>query len=425
MLRVNAKRIFKTISGLAAANIFSQGVQLAAQPWLARMYAPDQFGLVGQFTALTSIISIFGTWQIHNYLVLIKEKAEVQRMTRVGFSLTHLMSVLVLLVFLAFSSSIYGVQSNGELAVLTMILVVVICYASLLRGSLTAEGHFKEMMRYIVVRGAVIISTQFLFGKIGVAHGLIYGIILGELVAQASFLYKMLSEFQFNSFVETLSEIKKSFQQHREFMISGTMQEFISVTALMTPLYFIGRVYGNNMGGQFALAYRIIWAPFLLFVQSFSPILYHYISKLDPRQLNSSFILNPYVALLIFSIFSAISFPLMKPVFYLLFDQRWKIAGEMSSWISLWALSFVFSLPFRICYRTLNKQRVQLYVDTATLTLTAVVFMVGTIISDRQITPIVCVIAILQNLCIILLSKRFIVQNIQKLNQLNLISVNH
>jgi lipopolysaccharide exporter len=418
MLRVNAKRIFKTISGLAAANVFSQGVQLVAQPWLARMYAPDQFGLVGQFTALTSIISIFGTWQIHNYLVLIKEKSEVQRMTRVGFSLTHLMSIVVLLVFLVFSSSIYGVQANSnlELAILTTVLVVVVCYASLLRGSLTAEGHFRDMMWYIVVRGAVVILVQFLFGRIGILHGLIYGIIIGELVAQSRFLLTALSDLRRFTFSQPIKEIKVSFQRYREFMVSGSIQELVSVTALMAPLYFIGKVYGHETGGQFALAYRMIWAPFLLLVQSISPILYHYISKLNSSQINSNQILNPYINLVVFVVFSALCFPFIGPVFDFAFDEKWALAANMSSWIFLWAFSFFCALPFRVCYRILNKQRIQLYVDAVTLITVAVVFIVDGI-SNYQIVPMVCLIAIVQNLIIVLLAKRFILQNASSLQK--------
>lgn len=398
-------KLIKAFSGLAIVNAVSQIIQFLAQPVLTRLYSPEEFGILAQITVISTVIAIFGTLQIHNYLVLAKNERELQRMVCVAVTLTTVICIAAFFFLLKLAPLIYGSETHDEFAVLTCLFVMTICYGSLIRGIQTFNGDFKRMMSYIIIRSVILIVAQFLLGLEGVKHGLIYGLLLGEVGAQVFVGIKSFSILKNISISEGILNIKQVFRTQKNIVIFASLQELIAVAVFMLPLYLISRFYGNMAGGQFAIAHKIAWTPILFFAQSISPVFMKYASNIKVSKLRKNISLNLLVSFLLFLFLSGLSLLYMKPLFMSFFDERWRLASDLCALIGVFSASYLCAFPYRICFRILNKQQFQLFVDAVSLIFLVLIFSKSHYFSLTLTVQAVVIVGVVQNIFAAILAK--------------------
>lgn len=400
--------MIKAISGLVLVNAFSQVVQLGAQPFLARLYSPEQFGLLAQLTVISSIISIFGTVQLHNYLVLANDDRDMCRMVGAGIALTNIICLVSLPILVVTSSEVYGPETDVGLPILTCLMVLTSCYGSLLRGIQTALGRFRCMMRYLLVRASVLVAAQVACGLENIENGLIYGLLIGEVCAQIAVCTKLLNLIGGISLSQAAVNARHVFRTHREFIVAGTLQELVSLAVFMVPLYLMSRVYGNAAGGQYAMAHKMGWAPILLLAQAISPVFMKYASAMNKPDLHRSAYLNLHVFFAVFIFCSTISLLAVEPLFLAIFGATWSVAASICAWVGVLSASFIAALPFRICYRILNRQRIQLLIDAVALVLVGIIFYFSPHFSLVEMAQAVVGIGVVQNATLSVVAKRYL-----------------
>ncbi len=390
--------MLKVIGGLAIFNVIGQFLQFAAQPLLARLYTPADFGVVAQVIFLTSVCSILGTLQIHNYLILEKDSLNRQRMESAGYIIAFSFSLVSSLFFYFFSGFIFGPGVDAKVPFFASIILFLTCVANMFRGSLTADGDFRPMMVYTVVRSFALIITQCVAGWLVFENGLLYGFILGEVfaffAARPRYFYGVLECVFFPKIRNAFS----AFCKELKFFLTGTVQELVAVAVALLPLYFIGRAYGNEVGGFFAMAHKLAWAPVLLASQSISSVLYRHLSSFPLASLAKSRVINPIFTIPIFLVSSAIAFFFMPLVFDLFFEKIWSAAGEMSAWLCLAAFSFLAALPARLVYRILKLQKMQLLIDLLALMVLCSTFFLADEIDAGGVVKLVAITGVIQNI---------------------------
>lgn len=359
---------FKAIGGLAAANSSAQLLQLLAQPFLARIYSPAQFGILAEVVSISTILAVIGTFQLNHYLVLEKNDQARTELIQLGGTLALISAVTTLFILnVALASSTTLDLSRFAIAS-SSVLVLSYCYANILRGILTSESLFKTLAAYTLARGLLITVSQFTLAYLSVGNGLLIGMLIGEILAQILLLttgkisapfYPVFKDF----FNRTATLIKKK----PAFFVAGTLQELASSAVFVLPLILISQLYGKDSGGQFALAHRMTWAMILLVAQSISPVLFRHFASLRITDLQIHRLLDIKLVFALLALAGPTAFFISGHAFTFLFDQKWEEAARMSSWVSIWAVSFIVSLPFRVCCRVLARQPLQLSVDTLAL----------------------------------------------------------
>lgn len=91
----------KNAGKIMTGTVLSQAIPIFAAPVLARLYAPADYGLLGLYMSVTSLISIFSTLQYTNAIIVATNDDEARSIMNLCIRLTTLFSALTLLLSFA------------------------------------------------------------------------------------------------------------------------------------------------------------------------------------------------------------------------------------------------------------------------------------------------------------------------------------
>lgn len=398
-------KLIKAIGGLAAANALSQLLQFLAQPLLARFYTPIHFGQIAEVVALANILAVIGTLQIHNYLVIEKNNQKSQHLVRLGGTLAFFAGATTLLFLYLTLTFTTTLDMSGAALISTSVLVLTYCHANIIRGLFTANSSFKILAVYSLTRSGIIVFSQLVLAKFSQENGLLIGLLCGEILAQVALLASRKTCTIFHVLVDGFfTDLIKLVRSRPVFFLAGTAGEIVASAAFSLPLILIVQLYGHSAGGQFSLAHRMTWAPFLLLTQSIAPVLYRHLASLTSKDLTANTLLRITPSLFLFLIGGAFSFLASQWLFSKLFDATWNEAMEMTGWVALWGISFCTAFPYRICYRTLSRQHVQLALD-ALIIVAILLISYSPPTSATTFVQFVCIVGVIQNWALIFMMR--------------------
>jgi O-antigen/teichoic acid export membrane protein len=397
------KSILNLVGILVSGSALAQLLQLLSHVLLARIYGASQFGILAQVSAVGSIIAVASTLQMHQAMVLPRSIEESGDLFATGFFASTLISIISLIALSIWKNNVFGNASSSLLPLFCAFFALALCYGNLLRGWQTARGNFKILSIFTIIHSVFIVFFQVNLGLLKIDNGLVYGILIGEFVTSLFFLLLNYAP-KISSFTQLLihpPRILKNIKAYYQFSFVGTIQELVSVSVLMLPLFMFSRAYGEDVGGQYAMANKFAWAPVLLVGNAFTQVVFHNFSGLSINSLWASSMLKfgkMSISVLFLGSAGALIFPFMLP---LILGNQWMMAGELGGWVLIWATFFFLSIPYRVCYRVLRRQSTQLVIDALILFTLFILFSYSLKISPLVMMGCVAIMAILQNLLLI------------------------
>lgn len=377
--------MLNNIKKLLLGNGLAQAIQFGSILILSRIYYPADFAILTQAQSIATLLAVVATLQMHLSIPISQNRVEVLRVVRVIESLAIVLFVL----------SMPIAAMLGKVYVYALILTLAIAISNTCNSYLVFSGDFSRLSGFYVKRALLIVGVQFGCALLSIKDGLLWGGILGEVVTAVYLRYKSFGMvgicLRFSSIFETIVRLKS-------FSLYGTLQELTSVAAFYAPLILFSSIYGADIGGQYAMVNRLVWAPTILLTSSVAQVLYHQFGKRPPNSDDSGSIKYLFLdkRLLVAGILAcAISFQL-KDVYLYVLGSQWGLASEMLPWGVVWGLLFLMSIPFRVAGRVLHLQRYQLLVDGITFTLICLIFYFSGLESIAIMRALVAV-ALLQN----------------------------
>jgi O-antigen/teichoic acid export membrane protein len=387
--------MFRKLSWLVFAVGSSQAAQLIMQPVLAKYYEPHEFNLLGQIISLGSLLVILANAQIHTCILVCGQTSDRQALFYAGFVAVTIFTALIV----TFGGLLYMAgrpPMASMLCVYTGLMVWFLGTSNLLLSYFAAEGDFRRHGFFSLTRGISIPIFQLLFAVILMPTGLVIGILAGETVARVVGKDIFLSPQHKTTRTRALSALAK----YRKVITFGTLQEMVAVAALMLPLYYFTTFFGEDVGGNYALAFRIAWAPSILIAGSLSAVLLRDLADRTEDQLLKWDVKSAIEPIVIFLATCSAYYLLIIPAFAWWLDDRWAVAVGMLSWISLWVSSYLAALKIRQIYRVLHLQKWQLAVDLFVAVCILIAYIIG---KDNWTTflRLTCLIGVIQNFLLV------------------------
>lgn len=357
------------IKKLMLGNGLAQLLQFGSILILSRIYQPSDFGLFAQVQSIAMVGSILVTLQLHLTIPLSRTQAAALR------TVQHVQMLCLILFLAALLPAIWF----GEMVFYALVLSLFLGLANTYTGYLVYSGSFGKMSFFYVLRAIFIIVMQIGFACFYFENGLVLATLLGEVL---SALYLRIIKIEFIEKVETkFEDIRTIISDNKPFALYGTIQEIVSVSAFYAPLFLFSVKYGEGVGGQYAMASRLIWAPIVLVSSSIAQVLSHNYSKQHlngPMHITGH--LRPRICLLL--VFVCVAGFVAQPVFRELLGKPWDMASQMLPLQLIWGVAFIMSTPFRVACRVLRMQRYQLLTDAVTLA------AIASILLTWQLSPI-------------------------------------
>jgi len=357
--------VFAQIKKLLLGNGLAQGLQLGSLLVLSRIYAPADFGLLAQVQSVATLLAIAATLQLHLVVPLTSDEAQARAcVVSVEFI------CLALLCLAAVPALLHGAHLPYAI-----VLAACIGLSNTYNGYLVYSGSFGQLSAFYVARAVIVIAFQLLLAAAHVPHGLVWAAIAGELCAA---LYLRQAKVGLKGLpVVNPAEAWSLARKFRAFSVFGTLQELTSASAFYAPLILFATTFGKDVGGQYAMTNRLVWAPVVLVSGSLAQVLYHRLGKNPPTSMK--ILLPPRQLLLSIGAVSALaglSFLLERPTQWALGPQ-WALAGEFVPPMVISGCAFLMSIPFRVTCRVLHLQRLQLTLDVLLLASIYAVFASG------------------------------------------------
>ena len=369
---------------LMLGNGLAQALQFFSIIVLSRIYSPGEFGTLAQIQSIATAATVIFTLQLHLSIPQCTDLTQAQTNTKntqticfIFFLITAPVSIIL-----------------GDAYIFSSLLALLLGFNNTTTSLLVFKGDFGSISRFYFFRAASIVTLQIALSWLPISYGLVIGIVSAEFMAAIYLQARAFGSIQF-----PLCNPKQALvlaRRLKAFSIYGTAQEIISVSAFYAPVFMFVEIYGEDTGGQYSMASRLVWAPVVLMSGSLSQILQHRFGRQGAQgiwELRHLFLQKKVIAAT--AALCIIPF-LTENLLVSILGEGWQTAVKMISPHLIWGSIFLLSTPFRVACRILHLQSYQMRVDGFMLLLIIALFF-G--VTPSALTAMWClvIIALIQN----------------------------
>lgn len=365
----------------------AQAIPLIGSLFIARIYAPSDFGLFSTWMAIVMTAAVVVTGRFEMALG-VENDGRPRRFALVSILITIIFICSILWI------AVIGVYFlSSQLHNLGLGLVLMFFPATLLAAAIqtwqafaAAEGLYRDLSiiritQSIGVTGVQIAVGMFFPNAETLAFGYVFGVIISTCIA--AYLMPIGSEF-IGSWRKLKRRLGIFWLRHRNFPKFALPADFINTAAGMIPLLVITSRFGEDSSGYFALTMRVLGAPIGLLGAA----------VLDVFKRNSSLsymkhghcrdeYVNAFKLLAFGGVVLALGVIfLSEPLFVFAFGKSWQQSGTLAIWLMpLFAMRFVAS-PLSYVFYIAGKQHIDLMWQCALLGMTLAAFFLPTDFED-------------------------------------------
>ncbi|PBB06462.1 lipopolysaccharide biosynthesis protein [Salimicrobium humidisoli] len=272
----------KTLHGLLWSFIellSRQGIQLIIQIILARLLAPEHFGVIGMVTIFIAVSTAFVQSGLDQ--ALIREKAPGDKDYSTVFYFNLAVSILVYAISFYFAPLIAQFYDESKLVgILRVIMLVVVINAvsSIQRVFLIRKVDFKTQTKISLISGLSAGAFAISFALMGLG---VWSLVIQQIVMKFTEMILLLYNNRWApSFIFDFYLFKKYFNFGYKLLLSSI------IDIIYKNIYFviIGKVYTLNQLGYYTNASKIRDVASLAVTQSIQKVTYPVLSKMNDDQ---------------------------------------------------------------------------------------------------------------------------------------------
>lgn len=256
--------LFRNILTLATGTAGAQLVAVLLQPFLRRIFAPEDFGAYAVYLSLTGILAVMGTLRYEPAVVQPEKKADAVNLVFLAFYLNLVFCLLLTLAAMAFHRPLADFLNldrpyAGWLLFVPAGVFLLGTYQSM-NYFLVRQKAFKAISLNKGMRRIVEGGIQLAAGQWRVGTGLVIGDIGGQLANVLSGLRQILSKgfsFSQHSFRRQRA-LAREYADHPLYFMAPMA---LNVVCLMLPTIFINKFYSQETAGFFDLTRLVLVIP--------------------------------------------------------------------------------------------------------------------------------------------------------------------
>lgn len=399
------KNLLVVMSGTALAQVLG----FALSPIISRIYSPTDFGIFGSFYAILGVIAAGITLEYSQALMLPKKKEDAFGLFVISCLLTLLIGGLFLLICIAAPGFILSFikDSNGWILVLLIVGIVGAGINLTFQSWCIRVKAFKHTSASQVIRSLSANGTQLGLGFLkGGPIALIFGVILGNILATLSLTRVVLRESKALWSYTRLNRLWQLAKEYRDFPIYSASTNMINSLSVGLPIFLLTHFYGIAVAGAYAFGIRIIQAPMELVLRALRQVLYQKASE----TYNEGGLLVPLYLKITGGLFAIGALPSIiliiwaPQIFTWIFGIQWYTAGVFARSLVLWLLFMFCNLPAVLFSRIIRmQQKMFLFNQSLLITRASALVIGGMYLSASQTVFLFSVVGAAMNIAYIIM----------------------
>jgi lipopolysaccharide exporter len=362
----------KNLSVVMTGTAVAQAIGFALSPVVSRLFTPQDFGIVGSFTAVLGVVATFVTLQYSNAIILPKEDKDAASVLAVSITCAALFSLLLLTACLVAPQAINGIMRTT--GVWALALLVLATFVTGVNQSFQAwcvrSKAFKRTSASQVLRSVSSNGSQVGAGVLGLGSvGLVISAVLADVVATVNLAVTTIRDWRRLKHHVSWPHMRALATEYRDFPIYNASMNCINALSLGLPALLLTQSYGLAVTGAYAFAMRILSTPMSFVLTALRQVLLQKATE-DHNQGRVLYPLYLKASCGLFAVAvlpSALIFIFAPRLFAWLFGQQWALAGEFSQSLILWLLMMFCNVPATLFARIIRIQRQMFFYDIALL----------------------------------------------------------
>jgi O-antigen/teichoic acid export membrane protein len=333
------RNVFTLVFGTSLAQLLT----FLMYPLISRLYTPDAFGVFGVFLSVTGMVALIATGRYELSIILPSTKNDAYNLFGLSFLINSAVSLLSLLVVAVIYLS--GFHFGSEYNMLQTALwlappVIFLTSASnILQNWFIRSKSFKLLSASKIITSIANNGIAVLLGLVSAGFwGLLAGLIVSLLFVTGFFMLNFWRNNAQKDLTFNKHLCKTLAHKYSDFPKANTWHALSDMFQSQGIIYFLAIFFSSGTVGLYAFAMRILQAPVMLIVNSFSQVFYQSASE----RYNRNEDLMPLLKSTVLKV-SAVSLPVMAvlmlfgpDIFALVFSEKWREAGVYARILAPW-----------------------------------------------------------------------------------------
>lgn len=353
--------ILTMLTGSMVASSFS----VIAQPILARLYAPEDFGMLALFVSLVALLAPIGSLRYSDAIMLPRRDAEA---ANVFWLATLLSGALIVLVtsLLLFRHEIAAWKGDPTLATWLLLLpptILGLRARSLIRVWVLRQNRFPVASSGDVVNNFTLFFTR-LTGGIPPLYtgpaGLIVSLPFGHLAT--SWWYARHVDWRPLLRAFSWRWIGALAARYRRFPLLSMPSMLLNTALSYMPVAVVSWAFGNEVSGHYWQAFLNFFIPLTILSSSVQHVFFVRAAEAVQHGTLAPLVRDIYDRLVLVGLFPCLGALIVAPgVFSVVLGAEWRVAGEYLRILAPWFFLAALCSPLTRIFDVREKQRADLF----------------------------------------------------------------
>lgn len=358
--RLLRSEFIKNTSTLVTGTVIAQLIPILIQPFLRRYYSTEIFGAYAVYMSLIGIFYGVASFRYEQAIILPKDDKEAINIMFLAQILNLLFSIFIAGLIIFFKAYILKFINLSEEYVIFLLFVPIGTFLFNMFQSinlwLIRKKSFITVSKNKLVRRSSEGVFQLVFRYLKYSNGLIIGDFLGHIM---NIIYGIIqinrNGFNIKYFKHSL--VKYVLFKYSDYPKFNTLTTFLNACSLLLPVIIINKYFGSDYAGYYDLSRLILLTPIALLASSISNVMLQRISEKNKnkepftKELQLIFLIGVFIA--IFEVFIIMIYG--KPLFSLLFGNKWEYSGVISKLLIWPYLIYFFTVTYTSIFLSLRK----------------------------------------------------------------------
>jgi O-antigen/teichoic acid export membrane protein len=327
---------FKNVFTLITGNTIAQIIGLLAIPILSRMYTPEEFGEVALFIGIVNVIAIAANARYDMAIVPPKRSSQAFHLFAGSIGVAIVVTVFLFIVVAVFKGTItsaFNAESFNQIIWLLPLLVFLLATHKSMHYWFNRDKKYKTIAQNRVILSST--QTGVKLGRFAFTNGywgLVIGTIVGEFVAWAVYVVKIIRNDIWRLRFLSRKSMRKALKEYANFPKFLMPMAVINTFSVNILIFSLSAIASSTIVGFYERAWRVINMPFSLLSTSFGNVFYEQMTKtVNPKRLYTvSYFANLAIATVVLT-------PIMlwgEPIFGFVLGKEWIAAGTIAKLIA-------------------------------------------------------------------------------------------
>ncbi len=324
---------------LMSGTMISQVIALFLSPILTRIYTPEDYGLLGVYASVVSIISVIGSLKYDAALLLPKKDTNALKLYQICYRILLVLVSVIFLLLILFYNQFLEFLNASSLGVFILLSGVSILFLGSFHINNNLLNRFKRYRGLAVTKVSRTTGTSFGqlgFGIMGVGFtGLIFGRLVGEGLGMFFSRFYLAKTPRFKNAKNDISESDSYLElakRYKDFPKITAPHALTNASASSLPTLILITFFNSSVVGWFNQCIKVIFLPITLISASTYQVFSQKVTELHNDDKSVRKVTTDTLKKL--ALIGALPFSFLlffaPDAFAFVFSEQWRVAGEFA-----------------------------------------------------------------------------------------------